>query len=62
MIRSIFSQRFSKFYRHCEFQILKDQHQDHACEMANYIHIYRRYGHLYARLDPLGLYDKFTIF
>ena len=28
--------------------------------MANFIHTYRRYGHLYAKLDPLGIYDKYS--
>lgn len=59
MLRSILSRRFSEFYRRCEFALLKDEHADHSCSMANYVHTYRRYGHLYAKLDPLGIYDKY---
>ena len=60
MIRSLIASRFStKFYHDCAFRVLKDEHEDHSCQMANYLHVYRRYGHLYAKLDPLGIYDKY---
>ena len=59
MLRFMLARRFSEFYRSCEFKLLKEEHEDHACAMANYIHTFRRYGHLYAKLDPLGIYDKY---
>ena len=58
MYRSIAKLRFSEFYRRCEFKLIAEEHEDQACSMANYIQMYRRYGHLYAKLDPLGIYDK----
>ena len=60
MLRPVIARRFSEFYRRCEFKLIKEEHEDHSCELANLIHTYRRYGHLYAKLDPLGIYDKYT--
>lgn len=59
MIRNILNKSyFSHFYHPCSFKLTPDQAQMSACQLGHYVHQYRAYGHHYAKLDPLGLYNK----
>jgi 2-oxoglutarate dehydrogenase complex dehydrogenase (E1) component-like enzyme len=48
---------FSKraFYRPCEFKVEVEELRELMCPLGMYIDCYRKYGHHYAKLDPLSL-------
>lgn len=48
---------FSHFYHPCRFA-LPAHLAPLACKLTAYVALYRAYGHYYATLDPLGLYNK----
>lgn len=55
--------RFStEFYHPCTFKINPDNELNSACMLALYFSYFRRYGHHYAKLDPLGIYNKYVIY
>lgn len=49
---------FTKFYQPCNFTMDPEHHADQSCQLAQYVGVYRKYGHLFAKLDPLGIYNK----
>lgn len=49
---------FTQFYPPCHFKIDPETLQTAACPLSFYVGVYRKYGHYYAKLDPLGLYNK----
>lgn len=51
--------RFStEFYHPCSFKLDPEAQLSTACMLALYFSYFRRYGHHYAKLDPLGIYNK----
>ena len=50
--------RFSSFYHPSKFNLKPQDVTLSSCLLANYIKQYRTYGHHYAKLDPLNLYNK----
>jgi 2-oxoglutarate dehydrogenase complex dehydrogenase (E1) component-like enzyme len=58
MRRLALSFPFSKFYHPCKFALNAETLDLATCSLANYVKLYRAYGHYYTKLDPLGLYNK----
>jgi 2-oxoglutarate dehydrogenase complex dehydrogenase (E1) component-like enzyme len=59
MFRYVRNFAFSKFYHPCEFKLTPEHAEATICSLGNYVKLYRKYGHHYAKLDPLGLYNKY---
>lgn len=52
--------RFStEFYHPDKFCINLETLENESCLLAHYISFYRKHGHIYAKLDPLGIYNKY---
>ncbi len=58
MRRLTLSFPFSKFYHPCNFTLTSEAIELANCSLANYVRLFRAHGHYYAKLDPLGLYNK----
>ena len=58
MIRLGSRMAFSRFYHPCKFTLAPERAKLGSCALGNYVHQYRAHGHHYAKLDPLGLYNK----
>lgn len=58
MLRLTNFYNFSKFYHPCNMKITPEHAEKAICFLGNYVKIFRAYGHYYAKLDPLGLYNK----
>jgi len=48
----------NNYYTPCSFDVKHVPYEQATCALSNYISYYRRYGHHYAKLDPLGIYNK----
>lgn len=46
------------YYTPCNFDIKHIPYEQVACVLSNFISYYRKYGHYYAKLDPLSIYNK----
>lgn len=46
------------FYHPCSFNLDANNVPGSGCSLGAYVDYYRRHGHHYAKLDPLGLYNK----
>lgn len=55
-------QLFSQFYHPHKFSIDTTVLESQVCKLRNYVTTYREYGHHYAKLDPLELYNKYFLF
>ena len=53
---------FSQFYHPHKFSIDPTVLEPQVSKLHSYISTYREYGHHYARLDPLELYNKYCLF
>lgn len=49
--------RFSQFYHPCRQLIDVDYVRKQSCRLATYVGCYRQYGHYFANLDPLAIYN-----
>jgi 2-oxoglutarate dehydrogenase complex dehydrogenase (E1) component-like enzyme len=58
MLRLFRNYQFSQFYHPCSFQLDPNTLKTAACPLKSYVSLFRTYGHYYAKLDPLGLYNK----
>lgn len=50
----------TEFYHPCSFKLNSDAQEESACLLASYFNYYRSHGHHYAKLDPLGIYNKYS--
>jgi 2-oxoglutarate dehydrogenase complex dehydrogenase (E1) component-like enzyme len=46
------------FYHPCHFKLNIDAVDKQTCSLAVYVNYFRRYGHHFAKLDPLDVYNK----
>ena len=51
--------RSSKFYHPCKYELNHDYVSKQACKLAAFVNCYRHYGHFFAKLDPLNLYNRY---
>jgi 2-oxoglutarate dehydrogenase complex dehydrogenase (E1) component-like enzyme len=58
MLRYLSPFKFSSFYHSHNFTVSPEHLQLQTCKLAAYVGAYRKYGHYYASLDPLSLYNK----
>jgi hypothetical protein len=49
---------FSRFYHPCRFTLTPEAVELANCSLGTYVGLFRAHGHYFARLDPLGLYNK----
>ena len=52
---------FSNFYHPCKFVLQPELIRKHHCKLGIYVDSYRQYGHLFAKLDPLELYNQYKM-
>lgn len=52
---------FSSFYHPCKFNLTPEHALLSTCNLGNYVRQYRAYGHYYAKIDPLNLYNKYCL-
>lgn len=52
-------QLFSQFYHPQKFTLDPSVLESQVCKLNSYVSTYREYGHHYAKLDPLELYNKY---
>lgn len=48
----------SKFYHPPDFKYDPEYQLSQASKSQYFVNLYRKYGHHYAQLDPLNLYDE----
>lgn len=58
LVSSKFFRFSTEYYHPCKFMINSEYAEKYSCNLAFYFDQFRKHGHHYAKLDPLGIYNK----